>query len=292
MDYLKLFEDMVIYIENHLGEDIRVEEVAQTVGYSYYHLTRQFSAILGESVGSYIKRRRLAAAAKSLLYSNQRIIDIAMEYGFESSESFSRAFKAIYKVSPSIYRKNRIDLFISAKERLDPQLLRYRTQNITVHPRVVELPDIMAAGIRGKTTLRNNILPQLWQEFKLKINEIPNQSKKGRAFGICEACEEGNTIYNMNNDVLFSEVAAVEVDGFEGLPQEFVPKILKGGRYAVFTHKGSLELLSKTFEYIWGTWFLNTKEVLDKREDFELYDERYLGNDNPESEIDIYIPIL
>ena len=109
MDYLKALENAIIYIENHLGEAIMVEDVASAAGYSYYHLTRQFSVVLGESVGSYIKKRRLADGAKKLLYSNKRIIDIAMENGFDSSEAFSRAFKVIYKVSPSIYRKNRLD---------------------------------------------------------------------------------------------------------------------------------------------------------------------------------------
>ena len=46
------------------------------------------------------------------------------------------------------------------------------------------------------------------------------------------------------------------------------------------------------YSYIWGTWFLDTKETLDMRDDFELYDERFLGFDNPDSQIDIYIPIL
>lgn len=76
---------------------------------------------------------------------------------------------------------------------------------------------------------------------------------KWRGFGICEACNEGNTIYSMNDEVFFSEVTAIEVDGFEGLLEPFIGKTIKGGRYAVFTHKGSLTSLSKTYDYIWGT---------------------------------------
>ena len=290
MDYLKALENAIIYIENHLGEAIMVEDVASAAGYSYYHLTRQFSAVLGESVGSYIKKRRLADGAKKLLYSNKRIIDIAMENGFDSSEAFSHAFKAIYKVSPSIYRKNRLDLFLGAKEKLEPKLLRHRAQNITVHPQIVELPDIKTVGLRGQTTLCNNVLPQLWQQFNAMADTIPNRKTNGRGFGICEACN-GNTLYDMNENVLFTEVVAVEVNEYDRLPELFVPKTLKGGRYAIFTHKGSLALLQKTFDYIWGTWFLNTKETLDCREDFELYDERFLGYDHPDSQIDLCIPI-
>ena len=57
MDYRKALERAVLYIEEHLGEDISVAQVAGAAGYSYYHLTRQFANLLGESVGSYIKKQ-------------------------------------------------------------------------------------------------------------------------------------------------------------------------------------------------------------------------------------------
>lgn len=292
MDYLKALERAILYIENHLEEDLKVEDAASAAGYSYYHLTRQFNALLGESVGSYIRKRRLAKAAKELLYTDKRIIDIALECGFESAEGFSRAFKALYNSSPVIYRKNRLDLFIGAKPQLDASRLAHMTHNITVHPTIVELPDIMAAGLRGCTTLNDNVLPELWARFSESAHHIPHKLPNGRGFGICEAANEGNTLYTMNGDMLFSEVAAIEVDSFSELPAPFVPKVLKAGRYAVFTHTGSLALLRDSFAYIWGTWFFVTGETLDGREDFELYDERFLGYDNPESQIDLYIPIL
>ena len=290
MNYRKSLEQAVIYIENHLGFNIKVEDVAKAAGYSYYHLNRQFTAILGESIGSYIKKRRLADASKKLLYSDLKIIDIAIEYGFDSPEAFSRAFKAIYKVSPQSYRQNRLDIFIGGKERLDTGLLDHLVRNVTVHPRIVELPEIRIAGIRGETTLRDNRLRELWDRTNSLYKQIPNRIPGGRSFGICEACAE-NTLYTMNDDILFTEVAGTEVSSFEGLTEPFVQKIIPGGRYAVFTHRGTLRMLPQTFDYIWGTWFLTTKEELDWREDFELYDERFLGYDHPESEVDLYIPV-
>lgn len=290
MDYRGCLEQAIIYIESHLGESIRVEEVAKAAGYSYYHLNRQFMAVLGENIGSYIKKRRLANAAKKLIYTNCKVIDIAMESGFESSEAFSRAFKLIYQVSPQVYRSNRFDTFISAKERLDAGMLDHLASNITVHPKVLTIDSIKVAGLRGETTLRDNKLRELWDQFNSIASMILNKKQGFRTFGICEACQE-NTLYNMNSDVLFTEVAGIEVTSFDALPENFVKKEIPGGRYAVFTHKGSLQKLMRTFEYIWGTWFLNTEEELDCREDFELYDQRFLGYDHPDSEIDIYIPV-
>lgn len=290
MDYKRALEQAIIYVESHLGEAIKVEEVAGAAGYSYYHLNRQFTAVIGESVGSYIKKRRLADAAKKLLYTDAKVIDIAMENGFESAEAFSRAFKAVYRASPQHYRENRLDTFIGAKDRLDKGLLEHLADNVTVHPAFVQLPQIKVAGVRGETTLRDNKLKQLWDRANAVFPQIPHPTQNGRGFGICEACLD-NTLYSMNDDVLFSEVAGAEVDSFVGLPALFAQKIIPGGRYAVFTHRGSLRMLTQTFRYIWGTWFLTTKEEMDAREDFELYDSRFLGYDNPDSEIDLYIPV-
>ncbi|MNW67141.1 Bacterial transcription activator, effector binding domain [compost metagenome] len=68
-------------------------------------------------------------------------------------------------------------------------------------------------------------------------------------------------------------------------------KIIPGGKYAVFTHKGTIANLIKTYDYIWRSWVLFAKETLDDREDFEIYDKRFLGADDADSQIDIYIPI-
>lgn len=290
MDYRLALEQAIIYVEDRLGEAIKVEDVARAAGYSYYHLNRQFTAILGESIGSYIKKRRLANAAKALLYSNQKIIDIALDNGFESAESFSRAFKLVYKTSPQEYRINRLDTFVASKHKLNSDLLEHLTCNVTVHPYIITIPETKVAGIRGTTTLKDNKLAELWQEFNKISPQIPHRTLNGRGFGICEACHE-NSLYSMSNEVLFTEVAGIEVDSFKGLTTSFVQKIIPEGRYAVFTHTGTLRKLPQTFQYIWGTWSLNTKEEIDDREDFELYDRRYIGYDHPESKIDLYIPI-
>lgn len=291
MNYEKSLEKAIIYIESHLGGPISVEDVARQTGYSYYHLTRQFSALLGESIGSYIKKRRLANAAKELIFTDKRILDIALDHGFESGEAFSRAFKAIYQVSPVVYRKNRLDTFISNKPKMDIIFLNHLAQNLTVHPCIVVLPDILTTGLRGKTSLKDNVIPDLWKQFWNLSGTLPHRVPQGRSFGICEACEEGNTLYTMNEKMIFSEVVSVEVSSYEGIADPFVSKTIRGGKYAVFTHTGSLAALPLSFRYIWGTWVLSTDEELDNRDDFELYDERFLGYDHPDSQIDLYIPI-
>ncbi|MEE8030867.1 AraC family transcriptional regulator [Clostridioides difficile] len=288
MDYLKYFEKAVMYIENNLHENITVNDVAKETGYSYYHLTRLFKSMFGESVGSYIKKRRLVSSTKELLYSDKKVIDIAIGSGFESSEAFSRAFKSIYKVSPIEYRKNRIDVLVGKKKKLELDFMRHLVGNITIKPFRKEIEKIKVIGIKDKVILENNSLPDLWEKFRKVHHIVPNTLPSKRVFGICEAISE---IHLVSESMEFNEIIGLEVNSYDVIPNSFVSKTIKEGKYAIFTHTGNLDNLDKTYEYIWGTWFLSSKEELDIRDDFEVYDERFLGPSNVNSQIDIYIPI-
>lgn len=120
-------------------------------------------------------------------------------------------------------------------------------------------------------------------------SEIPISSH-ARRFGVCET-ERTETKISKDGNVTFSELVGVEVDTFHDLPEGMEKKTIPGGRYAVFTHKGPVDTLIKTYDYIWGSWALFTKETLDDREDFEIYDHRFLDAFHPDSQIDICIPI-
>lgn len=286
MEYLEAFERAIIYMENHLDEAVSVHEVAKASGYSYYHFTRIFQSILGESIGNYLQKRRLSSAAQKLLYSDRKIIDIAMESGFDSSESFSRAFKSIYQVSPTVYRSNRLDVFLGNKKAIDRDFLRHISSNITVRPQIKEIDEIYVAGIRGTAALDN--IYSLWQQFGKKQDSISNKHPSGRTFGICEYQEDADIA---NYDMELSEVIGMEVVTYDNLPSDIIIKTIPAGKFAVFTHKGPLADILKTYQYIWGTWALLTSETIDERDDFELYDKRFTGRENEDSEIDIYIPI-
>lgn len=289
MDKLAPLESAVLYIEANLGESISVEDVAHHVGYSYYHLTRMFAAAFGEPIGNYIKKRRLANAAKQLLYTDMRVLDIALENGFDAAEAFTRAFKSTFHTTPTQYRKNRLDLLIGNKRRLDGERMRHLAQNVTVHPQIVEVDAVKVVGLRGETTLHDNVIPELWASFRPRMAEIPHAVPEGRGFGICES---QNTIYTMNGDARFTEVAAIEVERFGPVPDGMVQKELPGGKYALFVHSGPLPELGLTFDYIWGTWLFTGGYELDGREDYEVYNpQRFHGINHPESELDIYIPI-
>lgn len=286
MKYLDAFERVIIYMENHLNENISVHEISKVSGYSYYHFTRIFHSVLGESVGNYIQKRRLTKATQMLLYSDKKIIDIAMESGFDSSESFSRAFKNVYQISPSVYRQNCLDVFLGNKKMIDREFLHHISLNITVNPQIKHIEEIHVAGIRGTTGMDN--IFSLWERFKKLMDSIPHKHVSARTFGICEY-QENIPIANYN--MKLTEVIGVEVTSYENMPIDMVMKTIPAGKYAVFTHKGPLNNILKTYQYIWGTWAVLTSEIIDTRDDFELYDIRFTGRENESSEIDIYIPL-
>ncbi len=89
-----------------------------------------------------------------------------------------------------------------------------------------------------------------------------------------------------------TEVIGIEVSSDDKLPHDLIAKTISAGKYAVFTHKGAISNILKTYQYIWGTWVLLTTEIIDNWDDFELYDERFTGREDEDSEIDIYIPIV
>jgi AraC family transcriptional regulator len=106
MDLLKNMNGALGYIEKNLTDDIDYKEVARQALCSEYHFKRMFSFLAGISLSEYIRRRRLTLAAFELNDSEVRIIDIAMKYGYNSADSFSRAFQNLHGITPSEARNN------------------------------------------------------------------------------------------------------------------------------------------------------------------------------------------
>jgi AraC-like DNA-binding protein/GNAT superfamily N-acetyltransferase len=101
---IAIVKEAIHYIETHLQEKIDLEIVAKSVHYSKYHLHRMFTNSVGLTLHEYVQRRQLTEAAKSLVFFDRPILDIALCAGYESQQSFSAIFKAMYKKTPYQYR--------------------------------------------------------------------------------------------------------------------------------------------------------------------------------------------
>lgn len=110
MDTLENMKNAIDYIENNLNNEIEYAKIAQIALCSQYHFQRMFGFLIGVPLSEYIRRRRLTLAAFDLQNSNEKIIDIALKYGYTSPDSFSRAFMAVHGINPSKARENGISL--------------------------------------------------------------------------------------------------------------------------------------------------------------------------------------
>jgi AraC-like DNA-binding protein len=142
MDYISPINRAIDYIEANLAETIDMESVAAAAGYSRFHFGRLFLAMVGETPAGYVRKRRLSEAAGELVVSKKRIIDIALDYQFQSQAAFTRAFRQVFGLSPGAYRKRgrlvRLSRRITLKQ---PRLFRLEYgQNIIDHLVPLELP--------------------------------------------------------------------------------------------------------------------------------------------------------
>ncbi len=101
MDWINGIQKAVDYIEDHLTDNISYDEIAKQSFSSTFHFQRVFSILCGYTLGEYIRKRRLTLAGKELLLGDQKIIDVALKYGYENPDSFSRAFLKFHGINPS-----------------------------------------------------------------------------------------------------------------------------------------------------------------------------------------------
>ena len=106
MDWLTGIQNAINYVEAHLTEEIDYEKVARKAACSNFYFQRIFGVLCGISLGEYIRNRRLRLAGNELRASDDKVIDIALKYGYESPESFARAFSRFHGVTPSEARKD------------------------------------------------------------------------------------------------------------------------------------------------------------------------------------------
>lgn len=106
MEWMKIIGDSIRYIESHLTEELTVEEVADAVHVSPFYFQKGFAMLCGFSVAEYIRNRRLALAGRDLATTEEKVIDIALKYGYDSPDSFAKAFTRFHGITPMAARKN------------------------------------------------------------------------------------------------------------------------------------------------------------------------------------------
>ena len=159
MDFIARIGRALAYIEDHLKEDIDLEELARQANSSLYWFHRIFTRVVGDSAREYIRKRRLSEASLQLVRTDRTILEIALDYGYGSHEAFSRAFRDWIRMTPSTVRKARLEIVCRAPIteaflRHEKHLLRRRPMETrTVNAcgiRIVDLPACRMASSGGK----------------------------------------------------------------------------------------------------------------------------------------------
>lgn len=109
MDWLKNWNEALDYLEAHLDGEIRLEELGRLAGCSTYHFQRMFSYLAGVPLKEYIRRRRMTRAAADLR-AGEKVLDVALRYGYDSPTAFNRAFQAIHGAAPSLAKQDGVKL--------------------------------------------------------------------------------------------------------------------------------------------------------------------------------------
>jgi len=284
VDYIIRIKNALDYVEENLTSEIELKNIANKAYFSLYHFHRVFGAIVGDNMKEFIRKRRLTEAGSDLIKSNERIIDIAMKYQFGSQAAFTRSFKKMYGMTPMQYRKNGENLVLFQKKRLTDIRLKHLDGGISMEPKIIQKDKFMVVGMKYYGSNNNNEIPELWKRFNPRINEIKNVINGNVAMGMCEFVE------NLTDESKFTYFACQEVSSLEDIPKEMEGLTVKKNKYAVFTHKGLVDRLGDTYEYIYGSWLPRSEFEPAKSHDFEYYDERFNPGDE-NSELDIYIPI-
>lgn len=100
-----IIHELITWIEQNITYPMKIEDVAQRVGYSRWHLQRMFYDVMNERLGHYIREKKLVLAAAELCTTTLTVMDISLKYGYESQQSFTRSYCRKYHVPPATYSR-------------------------------------------------------------------------------------------------------------------------------------------------------------------------------------------
>ena len=279
--YRERFSMVCDYIARHLDEPLTLEKLSALACCSPYHFHRQFLAFSGQPLYRYIQWLRLRRASWRLAFNPQdKVIDIALDAGFQSPESFSRAFRSALGKSPRQFRQ-RPD-WLDWHQRV-PKMASQALQTMEV--KIVDFPHTQVAMLqhRGSPALVNDSAATFiaWRK-RTGLSPV----SESQTFGIAWDDPATTSAEAFRFDICGSVTTAIPENDFGVINGE-----IAGGRYAVGRHSGSLDNLSQTVWAMFRDWLPGSGETLRDAPVFFHY--LNFINDVPEHQLqtDIYLPL-
>ena len=262
-DYQERIVRTLVYIQEHLDDELPLEQVASLAAFSQFHFHRIFRAFVGEGLKQHVRRLRLERAARNLRRAGDPVTQIALQAGFETHESFTRAFNDMFGCSPSVYRSR------TCAPAAD---VAAGGAGATLHPPDFgELPPVEIKELPSKRLvfLRHvgpyNEVGATWGRLMMWAGMRGLLGPGTEMIGLSHDDPDVTPSGKIRYDAAVVVNRPVQPEGDIGVME------LPGGKYAVVTHKGPYEKLSETYRRIYGGWLPQSGHELRDTPGFEQY---------------------
>ena len=277
MEWTAALQQAIDYMEAHLMEEINYEDVAKQVHTSSYEFHRAFSFLTGMTANAYIRNRRLSLAGRELMETDARITDLALKYGYETPESFTKAFTRFHGIAPRAARDEAAKLTL-----FNPLVIKLTVEGgKSMDYRIVQTKELrfiaLARSFRNEIINDddNHEIPDFWAECNEKSLLGPvwmlRPDGKRDLYGLCTPTKEGAETFDYGIGIIVDEDTA-EYDITELEKAGFRIWDVKPGTYVVF------DCVGDNGDCIRDTWEKFYKEFLPQmgyesvdETDYELY---------------------
>ena len=284
MEWLIRMKNALDYMESKMTGPLRIEEIAAVAYVSPFHFQRMFSMLTGVTVADYIRKRRLTLAAQELAVSKIRVLDVALKYGYDSPESFAKAFRKAHGLTPSAAREPGVQL--KAFPRLSFHLSLKGDQEMDY--KIVDKPAFRVIGKSMEVTTRDGEnfrrIPLFWNECNADgtSDELIGLGPAEDWLGICMCMD-------MQKEMLtywIAVEAAPETDA-QGYETAGVP----AASWAVFKSVGAMpHAIQNVWQRIFQEFFPGTGYEHTGGPEFELYPP---GDPSAEDYVcEVWIPVI
>lgn len=277
MNIIKSFNNTIDYLETVLDDEIDEKKVTQLSGYSYSMFSRLFSILTETTLSEYLRSRRLTEAAVILRNTDEKIIDVAFKFGYESSDSFGTAFKNFHGFTPSEVRNGKPFKLVS-RVQLALSVRGGRSMNITIQKKQA----FTVAGV-NEQSINSSLCPSVWNKLYKKYSHGELASLgSDQSMGVCHDVENSSTINYMAGYIV-NDVDKATSMGLDVLEVE-------EAEYAVVELVGSVpECIHNGWKYAMEVFFPEHGYIHSEKPDFEYY---YEGDmHSKDYKMELWIPI-
>lgn len=267
MDCISMLQKSIQYMETHLLENITYSDVAREVFVSDYHFHRMFSLVTGITPNEYIRNRRLSQAAQELTTTDVKVIDLAYKYGYETPESFTKAFTRFHGVPPSLAKRQNKPLILYNRLMLKltvegGTMMQYRIE-VRAPFKVVAYTQAFPNTIIGEEG--NQDIPNFWTTLIVtgKLDGLKAYGSNPAFYGLCESLDKTASTFNYGVGVMTD---------LEDAPEGLQLWTIKPKLWAVFECRGKDgTCIGETWDKIFKEFLPNAPYTMLEDVDFELY---------------------